>query len=993
MQEQRYCKRLMEVDLPIKRISEHARREKSVGHISALHIWWARRPLAACRAVICASMWLDPFDPLCPSVFRDKARNEMLKWTAHEFQRFLSVESRPTFESARKDKAFFKNDENLRRALLDFIADFSNFDNTTKKEYLETSRIITQAAYEALGGDSTARPLVLDPFAGGGAIPLEALRVGADVVASDLNPIPVLLNKVLIEYIPKYGQRLLEQVGRWGEWIKFESEKELGSFYPSDPDGSVPVAYLWAKTIRCEGPACGVEIPIIRSPWLAKKDNQVYFNIGKGIAKNKNIVTLDIENSQKPKRNVLGAGTVKRGSVTCPICGFTIPRQRVEVIAKQADLGERMIAVILTKKGRTGRIFRSPEERDFIAFNKTEKALASLKQNIFGNLSTIPEEPLPYLRSIFNVHVYGVTRWAQLFNNRQLLSAVTFAKLAYNLAVELRKTEKDEDFIAAIVTIISLAVDRQINAINRTCYWNSTGQKLQTGFARQAIPMFWDYCEANPFGGSVGSWESMVRCVSASFDVIDSFPGIGNSFQASATQHPLPDDCVDAVITDPPYYDLVPFADLSDFFYIWLKRMLSDIHPSLFRDELTPKKLEIVQLAERNPLYGYKTKENFENLMVIALEQARRIAKPHSVSVIFFAHQSTSVWETMVSAVINAGWIVTASWPIDTEMPTRVRAQNSAVLASSIQLLCRPRENIDGSLQTDAIGDWRDVLQELPKRIHQWMPHLSKEGIVGADAIFACLGPALEIFSKYSRVEKANGDNVELREYLEQVWGAVAKEALNMIFQGVRAEGFEEDARLTAMWLWTLSTGSNSNDNFETESVDNTDEDGSGTVKSAGFSLEYDAARKIAQGLGAHLENLSSVIEIDGDQARLLPVAERAGFLFGKGSASTTSGRKKKKESEITLFEEFNKVEDQGWSLGDEKSTLGKTILDKLHQSMILFGAGRGDALRRFLVDESVGKDERFWRLAQAFSALYPSNTDEKRWIDGVLARKKGLGF
>ena len=308
-----------------------------------------------------------------------------------------------------------------------------------------------------------------------------------------------------------------------------------------------------------------------------------------------------------------------------------------------------------------------------------------------------------------------------------------------------------------------------------------------------------------------------------------------------------------------------------------------------------------------------------------------------------------------------------------------------------MHLIVRPRENQDGSLRLDDVGDWRNVLQELPKRIHEWMPRLSKEGVVGADAIFACLGPALEIYSKYSRVEKANGEKVELREYLEKVWGAVAKEALDMIFQGAHTEGFEEDARLTAMWLWTLSAGSNGSTEDDDGSIDGADS--SGVIKTAGFSLEFDAARKIAQGLGAHLENLSSVIEIDGDQARLISVGERVKDLFGKNSMTASPRKKKKKENQMTLFEELNKVEEHGWSLGDEKSAVGKTILDRLHQAMILFGAGRADAMRRFLVDEGIGKDERFWRLAQAFSALYPSNTDEKRWVDGVLARKKSLGF
>ena len=776
----------------------------------------------------------------------------MLTWTSHDRQNLLSAESRPRFEAARQNPKQFDDALELRRALLDFIADFANWDNSTVREYLDTSRALTQAAHEALGGAPGTRPLVVDPFAGGGSIPLEAMRVGADTFASDLNPVPVLLNKVLVEYIPKYGKRLADEVGKRGEWIQREAEKELAEFYPKDAEGATPIAYLWARTVKCEGPACGAEIPIVRSRWLAKgKDTASFFVILGNKINGKPIVTVEVKSGNPEKTSF--AGTVKRGSVTCPVCGFTVSRQRVEAIAKQGALGERMLAVVFVKRGHTGRTFRTPSAKDISAWNATAKLTAGMDHHLFGELSNTPDEPLPYLRSIFNVHVYGVTRWSQLFNTRQLLAAITFAKLVRRLCNELRQTQHEDDFASAVVTMLALAVDRQINALNRTCYWNPSGPKMQAGFARQAIPMFWDYCEANPFGGSVGSWESMVKCVSASFEAIAKPPGTGGSVASSATQHPLPNDSADSIITDPPYYDAVPYADLSDFFYVWLKRMLSNVHPGLFEAQLSPKKLEVVQLAERNPAYAYKTKDNFENLMMMSLAEARRVAKPHSASVIVFAHQSTAGWEAMLTALINAGWIVTASWPIDTEMPTRVRAQNSAVLASSVHLLCRPRENADGSIRTDEIGDWRDVLQELPRRIHEWMPRLADEGVVGADAIFACLGPALEIFSRYSRVEKASGEAVTLKEYLEQVWAAVAKEALTLVFKDADTSGFEADARLTAMWLWTLNAANGADGNGESADEEG-EEESEGSAKKpkvTGFILEYDAARKIAQGLGS----------------------------------------------------------------------------------------------------------------------------------------------
>ena len=389
--------------------------------------------------------------------------------------------------------------------------------------------------------------------------------------------------------------------------------------------------------------------------------------------------------------------------------------------------------------------------------------------------------------------------------------------------------------------------------------------------------------------------------------------------------------------------------------------------------------------------------------MTVATSEGRRYTKPNGIGVVIFANKSTSGWEAMLAALIESGWIVSASWPIDTEMSSCLRAQNSAVLASSVHLVCRPRENHNGSLRTDEIGDWRDVLQELPRCIHDWMPRLADEGVVGADAIFACLGPALEIFSRYSGVEKASGETVLLKEYLEQVWAAVSKEALAMIFTGADATGFEEDARLTAMWLWTLSTalpnGNGASTAEDEELAEDEEDDGAAAPKSkvSGFVIEYDAARKIAQGLGAHLEQLASLIEVKGSTARLLPVAERTRSLFQKGDAAEPISRSKakKKSAQLSLgfVADLEEAEASGgW--GDTGAPhKGETVLDRVHQAMILFGAGRGQALKRFLVDDGAGRDERFWRLAQAFSALYPASTDEKRWIDGVLARKKGLGF
>jgi len=383
--------------------------------------------------------------------------------------------------------------------------------------------------------------------------------------------------------------------------------------------------------------------------------------------------------------------------------------------------------------------------------------------------------------------------------------------------------------------------------------------------------------------------------------------------------------------------------------------------------------------------------------MAQAMTEGCRILEPRGVGVVIFAHKSTSGWEAQLQAMVDAGWTITGSWAIDTEMGNRLRAMNSAALASSIHLVCRPRN-------TTEIGDWRDVLQELPQRIHEWMPRLASEGVVGADAIFACLGPALEIFSRYSSVEKASGEEVTLKDYLEYVWAAVSKEALSMIFTDADATGFEEDARLTAMWLWTLSTGTSDTTSDSSESQPDDDEETSSkSTKSSGYVLEFDAARKIAQGLGAHLENLTTLVQIKGSKAQLLPVSERAEYLLPSparrragGEVKAPTKRKKKGNQQLAIPGLLNQTESPEASTDWGETAvenLGNTVLDRIHQSMILFAAGRSEALKRFLVDDGVGAEVRFWKLAQALSALYPNGTDEKRWVDGVLARKKGLGF
>ena len=1008
-----YPKRLIEVDLPIKRISAHARREKSIrhGHISTLHIWWARRPLAACRAVICASLWPDPADPLCPQSFRDKAA-KIVSDFATAAARSKQIGESCDRETWLKWQALANNGgldgrneahwNVLRFALLDFIADFSNWDNSTFPEYVNASRALTQVAHDALGGEPGTRPLVVDPFAGGGAIPLEALRVGADSFASDLNPIPVLLNKAVLEYIPKYGQRLADEVRKWGAWVRKQAEVELSRFYPRDPDGGLPIAYLWARTIRCEGPGCGAEVPLIRSLWLARKGEQ---NVALQMVPNRQDKRVDFRlivrtdngwiDTQDERISInrpLFDGTVRRGSATCPCCGYTtaISNVREQLRLRHGGANDaRLMCVVISHPGAGRRTYRLANPQDILAFRS---AALQLKEQLAGSdehARWVPSEEicLNEIRRI-SVPLYGMTRWRDIFSDRQLLTLSCLARLVNEVALG-----PDIAFSDAVRTMLALAVGRVADLSSSLASWIITLEAVRSTFGRQALPIVWDFCECQPISDKLdGALEWIIGVIESESKDTKS---LGHVEMCSAASHVLPDDSVAALITDPPYYDAIPYAHLSDFFYVWLRRCLAQTHPALMESDQVPKAEEIVVDRPHELNRSNHDIVWYEAQLRTAFGEGQRIVSRSGIGVVVFASKTTASWEAVLKALIASGWVVSGSWPIDTERENKVAAIGQARLMSSVHIVVRARKGLVESPEWGHTGDWRDILQELPRRIHEWMPRLAGEGIVGADAIFACLGPALEIFSRYSRVEKGNGDDVDLSEYLEHVWAAVAREALAMVFRGADVTGFEADARLTAMWLWTLAAPDTNGSLDPVHGEDDADDQGERKKpKASGYRLEYDAARKIAQGLGASLENLTHLVEVKADEATLLPVAERTQHLFGKEEEPSRVRSRKKASEQLNIFAELTGAEDAE-RVWQEKAVekVGETTLDRIHQAMILFAAGRGEALKRFIVEDGVGADGKFWRLAQALAALYPAGSEEKRWVEGVMARKKQFGF
>ncbi len=706
-----YPKRLIEVDLPIKKISAHARREKSIrhGHISTLHIWWARRPLAACRAVLCAALWPDPVDPLCPTKFREDACRTINEFAA-KASSDKALSQHCSHDAWKKWQALAKTDGGLdaskeahwnvlRFALLDFIADFADWDSSTVPEYLETARALTQSAHESLGGAPGTRPLVVDPFAGGGSIPLEALRVGADAFASDLNPVPVLLNKIVLEYIPKYGRQLAAEVRKWGEWIKLEAERELAEFYPKDADGATPIAYLWARTIQCDGPGCGAEVPLVRSLWLAKKTNR---SVALQLVPNPEARRVDFRiivkqrdgwvDQATPETRIDNAkfeGTVRRGSATCPCCGYTTPVVRVREQLRARSGGSRdahLMCVVTTRGSEQGRFYHLPTKADFEGVDRASAELARREKAHSGGLSLIPNEEISLneIRRI-SVPIYGMTSWGHLFTSRQLLALTT-------LSAEIEKVcpASDPELKVAVMTLLALAVNKQADLGSALTRWTQDAECPGNLFGRQAIGMVWDFAEAVVTSESSGSWASMFERTAYTLECDPSpFSTAGQTVQCSSTEHVLPSDSADAFITDPPYYDAVPYAHLSDFFYVWLRRSLGKVHGDLFAQAGVPKEEEIVVDRPHELSTSKKDITFYERELTKAFGEGRRVLRPDGIAAIVFASKTTASWEAILKAVVDAGWTITGSWPIDTEMETRVAAQGQARLASSVHLICR----------------------------------------------------------------------------------------------------------------------------------------------------------------------------------------------------------------------------------------------------------------------------------------------------------------
>ena len=986
------CKRLAEVDFPIAEVSRHAAREKSIrhGHPSTLHLWWARRPLASSRAVLMALLLPDPCDSHCPESFKERAREAL-----------LGMKARPSGWDRQ-----VKDDEGLRRVLLKFIADFANWNNAANHDYLETGRALVRAAHPE------ETPLVVDPFAGGGSIPLEALRLGCEAFASDLNPVACLILKVMLEDIPRHGPGLAEELRKAGAEIKAKAEVELADLYPRDPDGATPIAYLWARTVRCEAPNCGAEIPLMRSMWLCRKPNRKWA-LRPNVLRDDGVpprVEFEIFEPESD-RDVAGS-TVARARATCVCCRAVLQPERVRAqLAAQKGGGDavfdeegvrtggaRMTAVVTLKPGEPGRHYRLPTDADYAAVRLAQKRVAEMleewERGGMQGLCPVPDQPLPPIGTLgFRVQRYGMLQWGDLFTARQKAALVALGRAI--------------DSTGELARPISLAIGKLADLANTICPWEPIAECPRNVLSNGRLKPGWDFAEGVTVSEASGGFATCADNLASGVQSAKGINAAGQSEVAAAQESPLPDETASVLFTDPPYYDAIPYADLADFFFVWLKRALP--HYPLLRDPfdsdnaLTPKSQEAVQDETKCASARPKDKAWFEETMATAFSEGRRVLNEAGVGSVVFAHKTTEGWEALLSGMIRGGWIITGSWPIATEMASRLRARDSAALATSVHLVCRPRPG------NASIGDWADVLRELPERVGDWMHRLQGEGVRGADLVFACVGPALEVYSRYSSVETADGREVGLAEYLEKVWEVVGREALEQVLGTAEAQArngaagaLEEDSRLTALFLWTMQStaegaSSDNGDEPDDDANDEAEEDGAPRRKASGYSLPFDVARRFAQPLGIHLDDWESlIIKTEKGVVRLLPVAERGKQLFGESGVAAAADEMDAASNaspQLSLFPEEpptvrGRARRRGRSIslatGDMDPTLSATTLDRVHAAMLLQASGRSQALRNLLRAEQERSPD-FLRLANALTALYPSGSEEKRLLDAML--------
>lgn len=747
-------KKLIEVALPLDDINAASAREKSIrhGHPSTLHLWWARRPLAAARAVIWSSLVDDP--------------------SAHP-------EEFPTAEEQADER------ERLFKILREIVV----WENSNDERVLEAAK----AEIRKSMGDEL--PPLLDPFAGGGAIPLEAQRLGLEAYAQDLNPVAVTINKAMIEIPPLFAGKaavnpesrsrlnidswvgnngLAADVEYYGAWMKEEAARRIGHLYPkvrvpAEQGGgeATVIAWLWARTVKCPNPACGHEAILVRSFDLSRKKGkewhvephceggEVRFEVAPGKA------TQD--------------GTVNRRGATCVHCGAPVAFDHIREESREGRMGAKLMAVIA--EGQRGRIYIAPDEAQMAA------ADVPMPDNC-------PQGKLAYYPGHLNTNVYGLDEFWKLFTNRQLTALTTFSAL---VGEAQKRAEKDavaaglaDDGVGladggtgaraygeAVGVYLAFVIDQLTNQSSSICGWNAPNTQMRTVFARQAIPMTWDYAESNPFSNSSGCFDNVFNLELQAFEGLvgsHAIPGIARQRDAQS------DNGMRGIVvsTDPPYYDNIGYADLSDYFYVWLRRSLRNTYPQLFSTMLVPKHEELVATPYRENRGKEGAKSFFEEGMFRTFKQVYEYAREDVPVTIYYAFKQSETdskndvestastgWETMLSAIIKAGFSITGTWPMKTEKPGRTIGNGANALASSIVLVCRKRP------EGTPMGTRRDFVMALKRELPAALDELRSSNIAPVDLAQSAIGPGMGIYSRFSQVLEADGSPMTVRAALQ----------------------------------------------------------------------------------------------------------------------------------------------------------------------------------------------------------------------------------
>lgn len=744
-------KKLIEVAMPLEAINAAAAREKSIrhGHPSTLHLWWARRPLATARAVIFASLVDAPSSH--PELF-------------------------PTPEDQERE----------RQRLFGIIGRLVKWENSNNPEVLGEAR----AEIKKWVGDDV--PALLDPFAGGGAIPLEAQRLGLKAYAGDLNPVAVMINKAMIEIPPRFADLppvnpkdrtamvgdaegyqgahgLAADVRYYGEWMRAEAFQRIGHLYPKvkDPETGedlTVIAWIWARTVKCPNPACGCEMPLVHSFWLSKKKGHEAWIEPCFKGKKASFV---VHHEGKPSLQ----GTIDRKGATCSCCGAAI---KYDYIRKESCENRMQAALVATvADSKKGRKYFSPQ---------TEHIQAALVPKPDNH----PIGKLAYYPGHLNTNVYGLDEFHKLFTNRQLTALTTFSELipeAQQKAKEdaIRAGLPDDSihladggkgataYGEAVGVYLAFSLDKAANIWSSLCSWMNDRGAFRETFARQAIPMVWDFAEANPFSSSGGNWNMFVqRCA----DAVEYLPQCVT--EGTAKQHEAQGGYNNSnviVSTDPPYYDNIGYADLSDYFYVWLRQSLRTTYPKLFQTMLVPKTEELVATPYRFEGSKAKAKDFFEDGMKKTCQQIYQYAREDIPVTIYYAYKqkddkdkdASTGWETMLSSIISSGFMITGTWPMRTESPGRILATKTNALSSSIVLVCRKRES------THQICSRKDFIRQLRRELAGSISKLQSAGIAPVDLMQSAIGPGISVYSRYDQILEADGTEMTVRTALRLI--------------------------------------------------------------------------------------------------------------------------------------------------------------------------------------------------------------------------------